>query len=215
MRAPLTGTLFAIELTGNVSLLVPLLVATTAAYAVTVLLLKRSILTEKIARRGQHLTREYSIDPLGLARVGDVMVQRVDTLPAAMTIAEAIAFFTGDHERHRSYPVVDTSDRVVGMAGRRDALRWMRDDATDGATLDDLVTDASVEVGYPNEAVLDLVNRMVAHELGRIPIVDPKTHKLIGLVSRKDLMKVRAASRAQETDRTAFYSRRGPGGQPA
>lgn len=68
MRAPLTGTFFAVELTGDVSMLAPLLAATVAAYAVTVLPLRRSILTEKIARRGQHITREYGIDPFELTR---------------------------------------------------------------------------------------------------------------------------------------------------
>ncbi len=109
MRAPLTGTLFAIELTGNVHLMVPLLVATTTAYAVTVLLLKRSILTEKISRRGQHVTREYSI-PLQLARVADVMVTAVETLPASMPIDEAIAFF---HRRNTAAPL---------LSGRRCAI---------------------------------------------------------------------------------------------
>ena len=70
-----------------------MLLATGAAYAVTVLLLKRSILTEKIARRGQHVVREYSIDPFELLRVAEVMVPKVDTLPAAMKIDEAVAFF--------------------------------------------------------------------------------------------------------------------------
>jgi CIC family chloride channel protein len=63
MRSPLTAILFAVELTGDFALLGPLLVATSAAYALTVLLLKRSIPTEKIARRGQHVVREYSVDP--------------------------------------------------------------------------------------------------------------------------------------------------------
>jgi hypothetical protein len=71
----LTGIIFAVELTGKVELLVPLLVATGSAYAVTVLLLKRSILTEKVARRGQHITRENSVDPFELLRVSDVMVK--------------------------------------------------------------------------------------------------------------------------------------------
>src|SRR3546814_3900842 len=59
MRAPLTATLFAVELTGNFSVLLPVLTACAFAYGLTVLLLKRSILTEKIARRGHHITREY------------------------------------------------------------------------------------------------------------------------------------------------------------
>src|SRR6201992_114487 len=80
MRSPLTAILFASELTGDFALIGPLLIATSAAYALTVLLLKRSILTEKIARRGQHVVREYSIDPFELLRVNEVMVRNVDTL---------------------------------------------------------------------------------------------------------------------------------------
>src|SRR5215469_7107270 len=93
MRSPLTAMLFASELTGHFSLIGPLLIATSAAYALTVLLLKRSILTEKIARRGQHVVREYSIEPFELMRVGEVRVREVDTLSASMKVDEAIAFF--------------------------------------------------------------------------------------------------------------------------
>ena len=205
MRAPLTGTLFAIELTGNVHLLVPLLVATTAAYAVTVLLLKRSILTEKISRRGQHITREYTVDPLQLARVADVMVTAVETLPAAMPIDDAIAFFTGEMRRHRSYPVVDAQYRLIGMADRADILRWMAEGAPEHRTLDDLVSDASGIVGFPGEVVADLVYRMVANDVGRVPIIDPATRHIVGLVARKDLMRVRAASRLQDLERQSFF----------
>jgi CBS domain-containing protein len=207
MRAPLTGTLFAIELTGNVHLLVPLLIATTAAYAVTVLLLKRSILTEKISRRGQHVTREYTVDPLQLARVADVMVKDVDTLPASMPIEDAIVFFTSETKRHRSYPVVDDQRRVVAMVDRADVLRWMSEGAPEHRTLDDLLSDASAVVGYPGEIVADLVYRMVAHDVGRVPIVEPSTRRVVGLVARKDLMRVRAASRRQDSERQSFFGR--------
>ncbi len=208
MRAPLTGTLFAIELTGNVHLLTPLIVATTAAYAVTVLLLKRSILTEKVSRHGQHITREYTVDPLQLARVRDVMVTDVETLPAAMPIEDAIKFFTSDEIRYRSYPVVDEQNRVVGMADRADVLRWLAEGTPEHRTLDDMISDASMVVGYPGEVVADLVNRMVARDVGRVPIVDPETRRIVGLVARRDLMRVRAASRREDLERQSFF---GPG----
>jgi len=78
MRSPFTGMLFAIELTHDTNILLPLLVACFAAHAFTVLTLRRSILTEKVARRGFHLSREYSVDPLELLRVSDVMRPDVD-----------------------------------------------------------------------------------------------------------------------------------------
>ncbi len=80
LPAPLTGIVFAVEVTGDAGALAPLLAATMAAYAVSVLLLKRSILTEKIARRGLHVTREYGIDPYEFTRVGAVMTTEVETL---------------------------------------------------------------------------------------------------------------------------------------
>ena len=73
MRSPFTGILFALELTHDMNMLLPLLVATLAAHGFTVLVLKRSILTEKIARRGHHLSREYTVDPLETLRVKDVI----------------------------------------------------------------------------------------------------------------------------------------------
>ncbi len=122
-----------------------------------------------------------------------------------MPIEDAIAFFTGDVRRHRSYPVVDGQHRVVGMADRADVLRWMAEGAPEHRTLDDLLSDASAVVGYAGEVVADLVNRMVAYDVGRVPIVEPATRRLVGLVARKDLMRVRAASRRQDFERQSFF----------
>jgi CIC family chloride channel protein len=73
MRSPFTGVVFPLELTGRWPLILPMMIATASAYVLSTLLLKRSVLTEKIARRGLHLTREYSIDPLEVMLVRDVM----------------------------------------------------------------------------------------------------------------------------------------------
>ena len=82
MRSPFTGVIFALELTHDVNMLLPLLVAVTIAHGFTVLVLKRSILTEKVARRGYHLTREYAIDPLEILFAREVMRTNVAALPA-------------------------------------------------------------------------------------------------------------------------------------
>jgi CBS domain-containing protein len=89
MRSPFTGMLFAIELTHDTNILLPLLVACFAAHGFTVLTLRRSILTEKVARRGFHLSREYSVDPLELLRVSDVMRPDVEgAFPGVITYPE-------------------------------------------------------------------------------------------------------------------------------
>jgi chloride channel protein, CIC family len=151
MRAPLTGAIFAVELTGDVRTLCPLLAASVAAYAVTVLLMKRSMLTEKIARRGQHITREYGIDPYELTRVSEVMVRAVDSMPGNMTVPEAVAVF--ESGRHRVYPVVDAEDRPIGLVSRAEGLLWRIEGGHDGETVAERISDASMPVLHPDDIV--------------------------------------------------------------
>ena len=82
MRSPFTAVAFVLELTHDVNVLAGLFVACVAAHAVTVLLMRRSILTEKVARRGYHLTREYAVNPLHQLQVQDVME------PPLLSVAE-------------------------------------------------------------------------------------------------------------------------------
>jgi H+/Cl- antiporter ClcA/CBS domain-containing protein len=208
MRAPLTATFFAVELTGNTHILLPLLAASIAAFTLTVLLMKRSILTERIARRGLHLTREYGIDPFLDTRVREVMSHPVDTLPAGMAIADAVAFFTDTQNgaRHRSYPVISAAGAPIGMITRSDILRWTRDGWSDGETLNDSA--AEPLVGYADELVGQLADRMAAADVGRVPIVDGEG-RLVGLVARRDLLRARARVRTEEQDRAKLLGLRG------
>src|SRR6185437_5857842 len=114
MRAPMTGALFAAELTNHLSALPETIAAGAAAHAVSVLILKRSILTEKIARRGRHISREYTVDPLEFLLAGKVMTPNPKTLPGTMTLSDAVNFFT-EEALHRSYPVVDERGRLLGL----------------------------------------------------------------------------------------------------
>lgn len=204
MRAPLTATFFVIELTGDLHLLLPLFTTTVAAFAVTVLLLRRSMLTEKIARRGRHITREYGTDPFELTRAAEIMVKNVDTLPASMPVDEAAAFFGDIAHAHRSYPVVMPDGVLAGMASRADALRWGATPAQPDQTLYDVVSDAGMPVTFPDDLVGRVTDLMIAADLGRIPVVDPDSRKLVGLISRKDVLRLRSTSLTLESERRAF-----------
>jgi CBS domain-containing protein len=214
MRAPLTATIFAVELTGNSHVMLPLLAASVAAFILTVLLMKRSILTERIARRGLHLTREYGIDPFMDTRVRDVMTRPVETLPAAMAVADAIAAFTDPEKplRHKSYPVVNQAGVPVGMVSRTDILRWTQVGWKDGAELGDAT--GEVAVGYGDELVGALADRMAVRDLGRVPIVERQDGKLVGLVARRDLLRARARGRKEELHRSKLLRLRGKNRRP-
>ncbi|HTH98074.1 MAG TPA: chloride channel protein [Stellaceae bacterium] len=191
MRAPLTATLFAVELTGNHNLLLPTVAACMVAYVVTVLLMKRSILTEKLARRGHHITREYSIDLATLTRVRDIMSPSVDTLSAALTVGETIDFFLDPDHHHRAYPVVNESRKVVGLVSRVEILAWIGGNRPRSELLVNALAGASAPIASPDETISAVTVRMVSNRTPRIVVADPETGKLLGIISRGDLIKLR------------------------
>lgn len=207
MRAPLTATLFAVELTGDMGALLPVLAACVFAYGMTVLLLKRSILTEKIARRGHHISREYRVDPFDLLRVSQVMTTPVQTLPADWTVAQAIAHFTTAQPVHTSYPVLDAEGAVVGEVTRADTLAWAIDDEQTGRTLGEALQGRDLVYGHPEELASQIADRMALTGAGRIPILDRANGRLVGIVGRKDLFRSRARRLREESQRTAYFRR--------
>ena len=213
MRAPLTATLFAVELTGDMGALLPVLAACVFAYGVTVLLLKRSILTEKIARRGHHVSREYRVDPFDLLRVSQVMTTPVQTLSADWTVAQAIAHFTTAQPVHTSYPVVDAQGAVVGEVTRADSLAWTLDEDQSARTLGEALQGRELIFGHPEELASQLADRMALSGAGRVPILDRANGRLVGIVGRKDLFRSRARRLREESQRTAYFRRTpSPGG---
>src|SRR5262249_32613562 len=122
MRSPLTGVIFALELTHDINVLLPLLLAVTISHRFTPLALRRAILPEKISRRGFHVSREYSVDPLEIIFAREVARAGIVALPADATRVEAAAAIAGArpaqappapgvarHIRHeqRLFPIVD------------------------------------------------------------------------------------------------------------
>jgi H+/Cl- antiporter ClcA len=138
MRSPFTGVVFAVELTGRFDAILPLLIGATVAFGVSAVVLKRSVLTEKIARRGFHLSREYDVDPLEMAFVSDVMgtqtqhspgtpvVHADDTLRhTAYVMADAHQTCCAVVERDNPTVVIGTVELVDLLAGRRRDLHEM------------------------------------------------------------------------------------------
>jgi H+/Cl- antiporter ClcA len=205
MRAPLTATFFAVELTGNSHVLVPLIAACSTAHIVTVLLMKRSILTEKIARRGLHLVREYRVDPFALTRVSEVMTTSVETVPSTMTLHGAAAHLTSPDTKHPSFPVVDAEGHVLGVIDPPQIMRWRRRGVHRHATLGELLAGAKITVAYPDEYLEGLADKLQTTNVSHMPVVSRQDARLIGYVGWKDLMRVRSKARAEERDRARFF----------
>jgi H+/Cl- antiporter ClcA/CBS domain-containing protein len=200
MRAPMTAALFAAELTNHLSALPETIAAGASAYAISVLVMKRSILTEKIARRGRHVLREYTVDALEFLLAGQLMTHDPKTLNGSMPIPDAVKFFSEEAE-HRSYPVVDDNGRLLGLVSRTDALRWQVSQKTEG-TLAEAMSDASAGFAFPDTPCGEVADMMVDSGTGRVPIIDPQSRRVVGIISRQDLLKVRSSQKRTESARS-------------
>jgi H+/Cl- antiporter ClcA/CBS domain-containing protein len=194
MRSPLTGVVFALELTHDVNMLLPLLVAVTVAHAVTVLLMRRSILTEKIARRGYHLSREYSTDPLEILFVREVMRTSVAAVEAGAPFDSLRRVLKGTTSRggQRLYPVVAEGQRLVGVVTRGDLQALLERGPGNADARLDAILKTRPTVAYPDESLRMIVYRMAETGLTRFPVVSRGDRRLIGMIGLTDLLKARA-----------------------
>jgi chloride channel protein, CIC family len=203
MRSPFTGIVFALELTHDFNSLLPLIVANMLAYAFTVLLLKRSILTEKIARRGFHLSREYSVDPLEILFVREVMRTSIVALQASQPLSEAAAFSRPDHTNRGQhlYPVLEHDQQLVGVLTRKDITGAVSKSRFADTPLHELARTNAV-VAYSDEPLRVIVNRMAETGYTRMPVLASRNEaRLVGMISLEDLLRARARNLAEERHR--------------
>lgn len=179
---PLTIVVFSIELTRDVTMFLPLLVTTIVAYSVVVLVMRRSILTEKISRRGYHLSREYATDPLEIIFVREAMRTNILALPDSLTTQELAQILQKENDQagklQRLYPVLNTEGRLRGVLTRNDLQHFQEIPLVshDGSpqvarsVLTAAASAANGQNGHRAEAVLDSQS-LPLHMLYTHPIV--------------------------------------------
>lgn len=210
LGAPLTAIVFAFGLTHDSNALLPLLAATLVAHGFATVVMRRSIMTEKIARRGYHIYREYGVDPLERHHVDEVMTRDVNTIDAATPLADVLARHFGPQQAHRAYPVV-RDGALVGMLDRAAlaALAALGETSQAGAvTVGDALAqknEAAPAVALPGEPCRLAATRLAVHDLERLPVVaDKASMRLVGIVSRNDLVKPARAHFDEEHQRERF-----------
>ena len=190
MRSPLTGIVFALELTHDINMLLPLLVAVVVAHAFTVLALRRSILTEKVAAAAIHLSREYAVDPLEILFVREVMRTNIVAVPADTTLADIAAHPYVAASAQRLYPVVDDERRLVGVVPRLVLEGWINDPGRHH-DLSEVLRPNPV-VAHVDEPLRAVAYRMAKKGLTRFPVVERgERRRLLGMVSLADLLEGR------------------------
>jgi len=197
MRVPFTAVIFALELTHDFNAFLPLFIAVMLAYAFTVLVMKRSILTEKISRRGFHLSREYAIDPLEILFARDVMRPSVVFLSTDAGLEELSRLVRSADHSQRLFPLIDKNGKLSGVLSRRDFPKL--EDHT--LTISE-VTQRKVVMAFSDEPLRLIVYRMAETGRTRMPVVDRENpRQVLGMISLADLLRARTRDLEQERRR--------------
>jgi CIC family chloride channel protein len=209
----LTAMIFTLELTQDFNLLPGLLAGCIAAHGVTVLLLRRSILTEKVARRGYHIMREYSVDPLTMMRVSEVMDRNAPTIPATMRVMElSDRIARGDRQvtRHEGLLIVDKQQQLVGIITRSDVLRALEQGENDGTTVLDAGS-RDLIVSFSDEVLHEAITKMLRNNIGRLPVVSRgNPHRIAGYLGRRNILAAHLRRLEEEQVRERVFLRRQP-----
>ena len=198
-RALLASVVFAFEVTRQPVGLLPLLGGCTAAYLVSSLLSRTSIMTEKIARRGAHVPTDYAADFLDTVLVRDAATSKAATLRAEDTLAQIIEWIAlrGADSLHQGYLVVDAQDRLLGVITRRDFL----DPGHPGSMrVGELVRKAAILIGE-EQTLREAADEMVRQDVGRLVVVsrkDPSAPR--GILTRGDVLAAHAQRLADAND---------------
>ncbi len=197
-HAVLTSVVFVFETTREPAGLLPLLAGGSAAYLVSLLLSRHSIMTAKLARRGATVRTEYVVDVLSSMRVADVATRDVVALRREQTLDEARSWMaSGAHGAgHQGYPVVDAQGRLCGLVTRR---LIMGGQAAGARCVGDLVSGPPA-VAFDDTTLREAADLMLTAHVGRLPVVDRGApERMVGIVSRSDLLSAQAERLAAAT----------------
>ena len=189
-RALLASVVFAFEATLQPLGLLPLLGGCTAGYLVSSLLMRNTIMTEKLARRGVRVPTEYGADFLELINVADACSAEVVTVGAT----EPIAALRARSASHQGFPVVDDDGRLLGVVTRRDFLDPSKPESTRAA---DLIQRPPAVI-FADNSLRETADHMVRENVGRLPVVtreDPR--RVVGFITRSDLLRAHERRLAQ------------------
>jgi chloride channel protein, CIC family len=204
-------------LTHDFNMLLPLLVACFIAHLFTVLTLKRSILTEKISRRGYHLSREYATDPLEILFVREVMRTSIVVLPSDGTLEDAYLLIhsTKNPKGQHLFPILGSSNALAGVVTRNQLVQIYEQEPKRASSikLSEIATQ-NPEVAFADEPLRAVVNRMAESGFTRFPVLDPdENEKIMGMVSLRDLLQARTRNLEDERARERVLRIRMPFGR--
>jgi CIC family chloride channel protein len=187
-RAPITAVLIVFELTGDYSIILPLMLAVVVATAISRRLSEDSIYTLKLRRRGIDIEKPVVSGALEGLTIGDAMGAPVAPLRADTPADEAVASLLG--ARRNALPVTDDAGHLIGVV----TARALEREAVDlPPSVGGLVEEAP-EL-HPDQPLALAVDWLAGGDREGLPILAPETGAVVGWLDHRDVLRAYAARR--------------------
>ncbi|MGB7284542.1 MAG: chloride channel protein [Candidatus Acidiferrum sp.] len=186
-RALLASVIFAFEVTHEPLSLLPLLGGCTSAFLISSLLMRNTIMTEKIARRGVRVLAEYSTDFLDQVLVKDAATRAVVPLAADDSLATVRAWFASHAPgtEHQGFPVLDRDGYFLGAITQREILDSPLPESTPLRQL----LKAPPAIVFEDNSLREAADLIVNENVGRLAVVArDNPRKVTGWLTRSDIL---------------------------
>ncbi len=212
-RSTFALIIFAFEITQDYNSIIPLMIGCVIADAVGLLLMKNTIMTEKLERRGLNIHQDYEVDALYKMKVSEVMDPDAPTIPASMTLQD-LATLIANHDplvtRHQGLLIVDENEDLIGVITRSDVINNLDSDDLENLSVLDAGS-SSPKVAYPDELVAEATERMASNQIGRLPVVERRNpKKILGYLGRASILEGRTRYFKEESQQEREWFK-GPG----
>lgn len=185
VHAPLTAILLLFEMTNDYSIILPVMFAVAVSLVLSQRLLKDSVYTLGLARKGVRLQRGRDVEVLDTITVGEVMQTRPQVLHEGDSLTTAFDVLT--KTRHHGLPVLNAADQLVGILTVADLDRLPPQEPA--RTVGEVCT-RELLTAFPDETIGAALRRMGVRDVGRLPVVArANPQQLLGLLRRTDLVR--------------------------
>jgi CIC family chloride channel protein len=184
---PLTAILMLFEMTGDYKIILPLMITCIISSLAVQWLLKESIYTLKLIRRGVDIREGREVNILKSIKVGDVMNSSVETVQENMGLESFSRMVS--KSKYNSFPVIDADGRLTGILSFNDySDAIFNEDLEDLIIARDIATKKVVTVTTENN-LFQALERITQKDFSIMPVVSPADQlKLEGVLTRRDII---------------------------
>lgn len=185
VRAPITAIMMVFELTNDYRFILPIMLVSVICIFITERFERHGIYELSLIRQGIRLPQGRDVDVMQGVTVGEAMTKPAPSIHKDATLVELRDSLRNQH-RH-GLCVVDDDGSLYGIVTLSDLQAAYSTNGNRDLHVGEICI-REVFTAAPEDVLWTAIRNMGARDVGRLPVVDPHTGQLVGMVNRHDIV---------------------------